>query len=213
MNRFTVVIIASAAACGGPDTPTSTGGGSSEAAQNSSSSSSGTTEATGSETGSETTSESSTGPVSTEPPEPDPSYEDCEEPQALIDLMRGTTPSGEVEIDEGWLGVYLCSGVPYFEFRTHTVADGQEAYLRLAPLDTFSLVHPLEGSYPAGAGLQSDAIGTITFLEPVPELSSYEAEPWKHVRAAIVLDQAEWDFAVEVDFIHCGFGDCDCPCE
>lgn len=218
MTRGALAMIAVAAACRGPDVPTSSGGESSDGAETSSaaSTSAASTSSTSTNTtttSSESSSESSSGPVTTEPLPPDPSYEDCEEPEALIDVMHATTPTGEIEIDEGWLGVFACSGVPYFLFRAHTIADAVEVFVDVAPLDTSSIEHPLDGSYPAGEPLGIEQLGTITFLEPVPDLSTYEAEPDKHVRALIVLDQAGWDFAVEVDFIHCGYGECDCPCE
>lgn len=217
MRRWGLATLAAATlapttGCRGATPPSASGGG------ESSTTTSGaepleTTETTES-TSSSATSESTSGSGSTGPPGREPDYSLCEEPEAIIDLIRATTPVGEVTVAEGWLGVFVCSGVPYFELRLLPLSeDGYSQYLTIAPLDSLSLELPLVGTYPASSLYHRDVDATITFPEPAPLLNPYDAEPSKHVRATIVIEGAEWDFEVDVDFIHCGVFGCDCFCE
>jgi hypothetical protein len=190
-------------------TPSPASGGGESSTTTSGSESAETTESTSTSASSESTS----GSESSGRPERDPDYSLCEEPEAIVDVIRGTTPGGEMTVEEGWVGVFVCSGVPFFELSLLPLSDrGFPSYLFVAPIDTHLLDLPLMGSYPAEDPYHPDATATITFPEPVPLLGG-EVDPWKHVRANIVLQGAEWDFEVDVDFIHCGVYACDCPCE
>jgi len=144
----------------------------------------------------------------------DPPYpEECEEPEATIDVAASTSPEGPFTIDEAWFGVDFCSHTPYVELvqnPSRAAGPGIDVKVLMDLADVAD--EPYFGTYPAHLWNGGTASGTIEFLEPLAGLDPGTPNPENHLHARIEVHDEGWDLSLEVDLLDCGVAECFCPC-
>jgi hypothetical protein len=147
---------------------------------------------------------------------PEPFPEECYEPEALIEVMTAMSPDGPMTIDEAWLGVDLCTKLPYIVLARYPSPETGASRTKETLIMPYGSPanETFFGVYPLVMIGESETSGTIDVLEPLEGLELGKASGDRHLHALIELHGGGWDLSLEVDLLDCGVWDCHwCACE